>query len=290
MAWCTKCKSEYEPHVKRCAECGEALIDKLEENIQHEIKIEIQSENKVLINVASSIEADLIIARLESDSIPAFKGYQSSGQYLNIASGFNYQGIDIYVPKELYDQASEIISEEQNNLDASIEDDEDKELDRLSKKYNTWNRNKFRLLIFIFMIVPLILTIITKVNDKDTLEYSWLEQVKLESIKGGVEEVYNRRIAEKGVYLINTSNKKQYLFLNGVGMQNETVSYFENVRIEDDQNIANIYFEEAYNTDSQAKESTSALIFEIHLNESIDTIGLYKNNEQVAFNSVEVVE
>ncbi len=55
----------------------------------------------LLVNVASSIEADMMISRLAAEKIPAYKGYKSSGEYLNIATGFNYQGVDVFWRKRL---------------------------------------------------------------------------------------------------------------------------------------------------------------------------------------------
>lgn len=155
MAWCQRCKYEYEDHIVNCAECGDQLVSNLLETNE-----KIHNENgkySVLINVANLIEADTIISLLEANSIPSFKGYQSSGSYLNITAGFNYQGTDIFVPTELLDEARSIISEfETENLHED-DNEEFKELKALERKFNDKRRNTFRLIIFILLIIPILM-------------------------------------------------------------------------------------------------------------------------------------
>lgn len=112
----------------------------------------------VLINVANSMEADLIISQLEANNIPSYKAYQSSGSYLNIAAGFNYQGTDIFVPKALLEQAKAIITEEQVGSFEDVNEEEASELVALGSAYRDKRKSMLRLIIVVITI-PIVIAL-----------------------------------------------------------------------------------------------------------------------------------
>lgn len=112
-----------------------------------------------LTNVANTLEADLIISKLEINEIPSFKSYNSSGSYLNITSGFNYQGTDIYVHKELIDKAKSIISDSEITDEEFYEDN--KTFEELKDEYTNKRRNILRVVVFLFIIIPLLFALFT---------------------------------------------------------------------------------------------------------------------------------
>lgn len=119
----------------------------------------MDKEFELLKNVDNTIKADLIISILMAYDIPSYKKYQSSGEYLNIVAGYNYQGIDIYVIKSLIDEAKEILKEiegeegQENDINTVIQGTQ--EFKDLEEKYNN-NKRILRLIILMILVIPLI--------------------------------------------------------------------------------------------------------------------------------------
>jgi hypothetical protein len=156
MPWCEKCKCEYEKNVKNCADCGALLVDHLEEK-QKSFESN-KGEYVFLINVANMIETDIMISILELESIPSIKKFKSSGSYLNIASGFNYQGVDIFVPKGALDEARNVILVD-SMLEQTEESQVNKDFDKLAKEYSNRRKSSIRIFIIIIVILPIIISI-----------------------------------------------------------------------------------------------------------------------------------
>lgn len=153
MSWCPKCKTEYENHVKTCAECHVELVDYLEQE-----EPEVYEEITKLCNVASLQEATMLKSLLGAYGIPVLNKSKGSGDYLQIVAGVNYQGVDIYVPVSSLDEAKKIMNE------GRIEEEENVETGRLNE-LNTKVKNRGRLavylLILFFLIVPLVIGLIS---------------------------------------------------------------------------------------------------------------------------------
>ena len=118
-------------------------------------------EDMLLINVANSFEAEIIISKLKTENIPSYIKHSSIGEYLNIATGISYQGVDVYVPVELQEKAKEIITPDENSI---YEDSKtyDLELEELKGKYIR-RKKAIRYFVIITMIIPFVLYIIDKV-------------------------------------------------------------------------------------------------------------------------------
>ncbi|PKM95643.1 MAG: hypothetical protein CVU84_02230 [Firmicutes bacterium HGW-Firmicutes-1] len=157
MAWCQRCEYEYEEYVKKCTECGDELVSNLTEDNK---KTQNNYEYSILMNVANTMEADLIISQLEAYSIPSYKGYQSSGGYLNIAAGFNYQGTDIFVPKVFLDEAREIVTENQSNIIEDMNAEEVKELEEFEREFNDKRNSRVSLFFIIVVVIPILLALL----------------------------------------------------------------------------------------------------------------------------------
>lgn len=151
--WCNRCESEYEDHVKICAECGEELTEVLLKEETTEIepvndKKDYQEFVK-LINCKDKYEADIIMSLLEANNIQSMISYESSGSYLNITYGFNYQGVDVSVPTHQLDEAMEIMKEPHEQ---DLEDDF--ELVHEGKNYEKDKRTLIRVMVWIFFLIP----------------------------------------------------------------------------------------------------------------------------------------
>jgi len=64
-----------------------------------------------LCNVMTQIEADRIIALLESNDIVCYRMESGAGSYLNITTGMSLSGYDIYVEKRRIEEAKKLLEE-----------------------------------------------------------------------------------------------------------------------------------------------------------------------------------
>lgn len=160
-----------------------------------EDKLEINNDTIktcLLSNVQNVTHGDLLISLLEANGIYAMKSFQSSGSYLNILHGFNYQGVDIVVAEKDLVRAKEILEVYQNeaveyengneefddnfmidnefngnncveDYDAEAESEYDAE--RLEKDYLKNKTRNLRILIWIFFLLPIIIGGIVMVSE-----------------------------------------------------------------------------------------------------------------------------
>ncbi|MFA6782698.1 MAG: DUF2007 domain-containing protein [Sedimentibacter sp.] len=70
------------------------------------------SNEKLLLSNLSTIESEIIIAKLKSYGIPVLKKTKGTGELMEIYTGANMYGIDIYVPEDTIDLAEELLKPE----------------------------------------------------------------------------------------------------------------------------------------------------------------------------------
>ena len=62
-----------------------------------------------LMHAANELQADTVESLLRSYEIPVLKKRRETGGYLNIATGMNVYGVDLYVPSKLYKAAVALV-------------------------------------------------------------------------------------------------------------------------------------------------------------------------------------
>lgn len=70
------------------------------------------SKEKLLLSNLNTMEAEIITAKLKSYGIPVLKKSKGSGEIMEIYTGVNLYGIDIYVPSDLIELAKELMKPE----------------------------------------------------------------------------------------------------------------------------------------------------------------------------------
>ena len=70
------------------------------------------SVEKLLLSNLSTIEAEIIIAKLKSYGIPVLKKSKGTGELMEIYTGANMYGIDLYVPSDMIELAEELLKPE----------------------------------------------------------------------------------------------------------------------------------------------------------------------------------
>jgi hypothetical protein len=124
-----------------------------------------KEEWQFLKNVGSSYELEMITSILAQERILVMKKSKGSGAYTDVIMGASLTGYDIYVPAKRLAEAKEIV----DNLPV-FEDDEidfnappaidqirsDAFESEVEEGFMLRNRNIFKLLFFIFVLIPLV--------------------------------------------------------------------------------------------------------------------------------------
>jgi len=69
----------------------------------------IMHSEELLLSNLNGIEAEIIIAKLKSYGIPVLKKSKGTGEIMEIYTGVNLYGVDIYVPGDMLDLAKELL-------------------------------------------------------------------------------------------------------------------------------------------------------------------------------------
>ena len=107
MPWCPKCHTEYIEGFDTCADCQMPLVDVAPGSEQKLLSSDL-GEPVLLLTVPDTMQADMLLALLETEQIPAYQINRGVGGYLGIYMGMTSLGTDIYVPEQLLKKALEI--------------------------------------------------------------------------------------------------------------------------------------------------------------------------------------
>ena len=120
---------------------------------------ETENEEVELYSSANEIETSQICSILKENDIPYIERKNGSGSYMDIYMGQSMQGNAIYVSKEDYDKAAELIADIQGSeedIPTELEAKEDDGNDEEEKKYKMMGR----VIGSIFLILPLVVAIL----------------------------------------------------------------------------------------------------------------------------------
>jgi hypothetical protein len=149
--------------IENCSDCGAKLINELPEESSGQREERDDSLEEFLITAADEIQADILESKLKFYGIPVRRKYRESGDYLKVYMGATPFGIDLFVPGELLEQASELISKEPDTdtsvIDTGPEAVEDSGQEE-QNKYDSIRRKRSRFLLLLIFIIPLLLVLI----------------------------------------------------------------------------------------------------------------------------------
>lgn len=109
MPWCPKCKTEYRPGFDTCADCHVPLVDELpaEPEMPKPPVIDL-GEPALLTTMDNELEADMLLAMLTDQGIPAYKLFQGAWGGLSYSMAITSLCVEVYVPQRLLTQAQEL--------------------------------------------------------------------------------------------------------------------------------------------------------------------------------------
>mgnify|MGYP002539646161 CR=1 FL=1 len=106
---CPKCHAEYREGFTHCPECDCDLVTK--DQLSPEPEPRPHEEPCRLCEAVDEFEAEIIIAKLRSEGIYAFKQFRGSDSYNRILLGRTILGVDIYVAQSQLRAAQEIMDQ-----------------------------------------------------------------------------------------------------------------------------------------------------------------------------------
>lgn len=106
MPWCPHCKTEYQPGITRCADCGASLVPDLPE----EKPPVFDGQPVLLTEVQHDAEAILLVQLLQDNGIPVLRhGCNETDHLSMLYTGATLCGQKLYVACHQLAQAQEIL-------------------------------------------------------------------------------------------------------------------------------------------------------------------------------------
>ncbi|MBN1209292.1 MAG: DUF2007 domain-containing protein [Myxococcaceae bacterium] len=120
MKYCVSCGSEYQEHVKECADCpGSELVD-AEGMRQRGLPLPHERDTREFIRVGSAedpLTAEDFVRLLESEKIPVFSRPRRAGTVDVLTTGNPHPWWEILVPEEHVQRATALLEQEQAQLE-----------------------------------------------------------------------------------------------------------------------------------------------------------------------------
>ncbi|NLA40694.1 MAG: hypothetical protein GX874_04690 [Smithella sp.] len=108
-----------------------------------------------LMHAVNELQADTVESLLRSYSIPVLKKRKGNGGYLNILTGMNIYGVDLYVPAQLHKEAIALVrTRKPQEGEADDEFEQEQDLFRQKRLNRVW------IIIGIFYLPALVWIII----------------------------------------------------------------------------------------------------------------------------------
>lgn len=146
MPWCPKCRCDFEEGVRICSDCGSELVDELDLTEKERMRVLLgkplgnKNEEKpkvvemhtrsvdevMLANISDRIEMVYITSLLEQADIAFRVAEEDIGQYMSIVQGRSYMGSCIYVSREDYGRALQVLESLETVLDDAAVPEVDK--------------------------------------------------------------------------------------------------------------------------------------------------------------------
>lgn len=105
MPWCPHCKTEYQPGINKCADCGADLVDHLPQE-----QLVFDGQPVFLTEVHHDAEAVLLVQLLQDNGIPVLQHGCNEADHLSILyTGATLCGQKLYVSSHQLAQAKGIV-------------------------------------------------------------------------------------------------------------------------------------------------------------------------------------
>ena len=98
MKKCLNCGTDFEDQVEQCPKCNAGAGD--------------SSEWECLTTVGNDIEYEMVAGLLQMGNIPVIRKVKGVDGFIQILLGTPLKGIDMYVPKDRFNEAYELINTE----------------------------------------------------------------------------------------------------------------------------------------------------------------------------------
>jgi hypothetical protein len=146
MKYCVECGSEYQDHVKECADCpGSQLVDAAVMR-ERGLPLPHERDTREFIRVGTAedpLTAEEFVRMLEAEKIPVFSRPRRAGTVDVLTTGNPQPWWEILVPEEHVARATELLAQEKARLDATSDEaaqaaeDEERETEAEARASNS---------------------------------------------------------------------------------------------------------------------------------------------------------
>lgn len=112
-----------------------------------------------LMHAVNELQADTVESLLRSYDIPVLKKRRETGGYLNITTGINIYGVDLYVPAKLHKAAVALVRTRKRD-----EDGQDEEIEQEEDEFRRKRLIRIWIIIGIFYIPILVVLLINALD------------------------------------------------------------------------------------------------------------------------------
>lgn len=138
--------------------------------------------------------------------------------------------------------------------------------------------------VLILSVIFIVLVSIVGCGRISEITYS---EIKIEDASSKLTNFINDSSKKNGVHIFENDNKELYIFLNGYNVfQGEKAPYFENIKIEVQEDSLIISFTEKYTDDYSDKNIKNKVLYKVKKHKDFEYIRVYKNNQEVQIDSV----
>lgn len=111
MPWCAYCKIEYSNDFIKCPNCDVFLVPELptDSNVDDPVPPDTKMDHMLLLSINDNMNEKLIINLLTDADIHFYKIDKGPRGYNKVNMGFSIYETDIYVDKNDYEKAKEIV-------------------------------------------------------------------------------------------------------------------------------------------------------------------------------------
>jgi hypothetical protein len=125
MKYCVNCGSEYQEHVKECADCPGSMLVDAQTMRDRGLPLPHERDTREFIRVGSAedpLTAEDFVRLLESEQIPVFSRPRRAGTVDVLTTGNPHPWWEILVPEEHAQRATTLLEQEKARLEATADE------------------------------------------------------------------------------------------------------------------------------------------------------------------------
>lgn len=138
----------------------------------------------------------------------------------------------------------------------------------------------------VLILSVIFIVLVSIVGCRRSSEITYYE-IKIEDASSKLTDFINESSKKNGVHIFENNNEELYIFLNGCNVfQGGKAPYFEDIKIEVQEDSLVISFIEKYTDDYSDKNIENKVLYKVKKHKVFEYIRVYKNSQEVHIDSV----